>query len=115
MNSEQKYKYVQQMYIKIDVYNFKKECILNDFKDINIKNLISNHYENFSQDDIFYWSEEQLIELESRYDNILYELKNIANEKNIELYDNENLSYFIAYYNVTFKDEEDENSFIIEI
>jgi hypothetical protein len=115
MNSEQKYKYVQQMYIKIDVYNFKKECILHDFKDINIKYIINNQYDNFSQDEIFYWTEEQLIELENRYDNILYELKNIANQKNIELFDNENLNYFITHYNVTFKDEEDAESFIIEI
>jgi hypothetical protein len=115
MNSEQKFIYVQQMYIKMDVYTLKMECILNNFKNIDIKNLISHHYENFSQDEIFYWNEEQLIELENRYDNILNDIKKIANEKNIDLFENEDLNYFITHYNITFKDDEDEKSFIIEI
>jgi hypothetical protein len=115
MNSEQKYKYVQQMYLKIDVYILKMECILHDFKNINIKYLVSSHYENFSQDEIFYWTEEQLIDLENRYDYILNDLKNIANQKNINLFENEDLNYFINHYNITFKDDESEKEFIIEI
>jgi hypothetical protein len=115
MNLEQKKWYIQKIFLKIDAYNFKKYCILNDFKNLNINSILSPHYDNFSQDDIEFWTNEQIIELENRKDNLLIELMNLANLKKINLLEDQDLNYFIKFYKIKFVEEEPSNSFVIEI
>jgi len=118
MNFEQKYNYIQQIYLRIDLCNFKKQCIINNFKDVNINCLLTPHYDNFSQDEIIDWTNEQITDLENRYENIYNELKNIAHNKNIELFEDREINFFIKYYDITFTDKEpnkSNESFVIEI
>jgi hypothetical protein len=115
MNYEQKYTYIQRMFLNIDLYNFKKECIIHEFKDIHIKYLLTPNYDNFIENDILQITNDELIKLENYYDNIYNELKNIAKSKNINLFESEGIDFFIKYYDITFTDKEIEKSFIIEI
>ena len=115
MNYEQKYTYIKRMFLKIDLYNFKKECIIHDFKDIHIKYLLTPNYDNFLEDDIQKMTNNELIKLENYHNSIYNELKNIAIAKNINLFENDGIDFFIKYYDITFTDKEPEKSFIIEI
>ena len=115
MNYEQIYTYIQRMFLKIDLYNFKKECIINNFKKIHIKYLLTPNYDNFLEDDINNMTNDELIKFENYYDNIYNELKNIAIAKNINLFEEEGIDFFIKYYDITFTDKEPEKTFEIEI
>ena len=115
MNYEHMYIYIQRIFLKIDLYNFKKESIINNFKKIHIKYLLTPNYDNFLEDDIQKMTNNELIKLENYHNSIYNELKNIAIAKNINLFESEGIDFFIKYYDITFTDKEPEKEFIIEI
>jgi hypothetical protein len=111
IDDEQKKEIIIETCKKIDYINFKFEAIQSEFK--NIKKKFS-HYNYIKKiNNIESWSMYDIVELERTYKNINNKLKNLSNKENINLFEDQDINYFIKYYNITF--EEDTKPFCIEI
>ena len=111
LDEEDKIKIIIDTCKKIDYINFKFEAIQSEFK--NIKKKLSNYDYIKKLSNIENWSMYDVLELERTYKNINKKLKNLSNKENINLFEDQDINYFIKYYKITF--EEDTKPFCIEI
>jgi len=110
LDEQQKMDIIIETCKKIDYIYFKFYAINSNFK--NLKNKLSNYdyikklknIENFSTIDVF--------NFENSYKIIDKDIKRQINKK-IDLFEDQDITFFIKYYNVTF--EEDNKEFCIEI
>ena len=110
IDEEEKNNIVTETCKKLDITNFKIDAIQSEFKNLN-KRL--HDYNYIKKLNIENWSIHDLIQLERTYIKLYNTLKSLSNKKNIDLFEDQDITYFIKYYNVTF--EEDNKPFVIEI
>ena len=99
---------------KIDYLYFKLYAIISKYK--NLKNKLSDYDYIKKLNNIDNWTMINVIALEKTYKVIDKDIKrhiNLNINKNIDLFEDQDINYFIKYYNVTF--EEDNKKFCIEI
>jgi hypothetical protein len=94
---------------KIDYLYFKLYAIISKFK--NLKNKLSDYDYIKKFKNIDNMTMIDVIALEQAYKVIDKDIK--RHSKNIDLFEDQDINYFIKYYNVTF--EEDNKKFCIEI
>jgi hypothetical protein len=111
MDEEQKRELINEIQRKLSIVNFKYRCIKSNFQNMQKKYSV-DHYCN-------YWPNMQnltmteIINLERHYNDDYKHLKKVASKKEINLFEDQDIKYFIQYYNVTFIEEN--KPFLIEI
>jgi len=109
IDEDQKLQIIIEICKKIDIVSFKYLCIKSKFK--NVPNKYSDFNYIIAYKSIDNWSMYQISELENNYKNQYKKL--LGSSKNIDLLEDQDINYFIKYYNITF--EEDNKPFCIEI
>ena len=110
LDEQQKMDIIIETCKKIDYIYFKFYAINSNFK--NLKNKLSDYDHIKKLKNIEYWSALDVFNFENSYKIIDKDIKRQINKK-IDLFEDQDITFFIKYYNVTF--EEDNKEFCIEI
>jgi hypothetical protein len=110
IDEEEKNQIITETCKKLDITNFKIDAIQSEFKNLNKK---LHDYNYIKKLNIENCSIHDMIQLERTYVKLYKTLKSLSNKENIDLFEDQDITYFIKYYNVTF--EEDNKPFIVEI
>jgi hypothetical protein len=110
LDEQQKMDIIIETCKKIDNIYFKFYAINLNFK--NLKNKLSDYDHIKKLKNIEYWSALDVFNFENSYKMINKDIKRQINKK-IDLFEDQDITFFIKYYDVTF--EEDKKKFCIEI
>jgi hypothetical protein len=110
MDQNQKVELVNILQLKLSIVNFKIKSIKANFKNMR-KYSISKYCYHWP--DLENLTMSEIINLEHRYDDDCRYLKSVSKKNKIELFEDQDINYFIQHYNISF--EKENKPFLIEI
>jgi hypothetical protein len=105
---EEQIKELQKVCNKLDIYRYKYYCISNEFKNLTKKLSDFNTFKNLKLSFVLDEIEDNILLFTVLANGHNKKLKDCANLKSIDVFENKDINFFIKFYKIT-------NEFEVEI
>jgi hypothetical protein len=105
---EEQIKNLEKICHKLDIYQYKLYCISNEFKNLTKKFSDFNTFKNLKLSFVLDEIEDNILLFTILANGHNKKLKDCANTKSIDVFENKDINFFIKFYNIT-------NEFEVEI